>query len=66
MILSGQMQKYNLSASYLNTSEPISLSELRILTKGKFPNLPKLFNYAKAKGKKDSDLSDEEKKMFIE
>lgn len=64
--MSKRIRKYNLPDSYWDTPEPISLSELKQQAGGKFVNIRKLFAYAEQQGKRVSDLTDEEKRMFLE
>ena len=58
MIMNGQMKKYNQSLK--STSSPILLSQMT-----KKVNIRNLMTYAKKKGVKVADLSEEEKMSFI-
>ena len=58
MIMYGQMKKYNQSLK--STPSPILLSQMT-----KKVNIRNLMTYAKKKGVKVADLSEEEKMSFI-
>ena len=46
-------------------SEPMNLSEIRQKLNGKQLDIPGMFRYAKKQGVKVSDLSEDEKRMFL-
>ncbi len=58
MTMNGQMKKYR--ESLAKTPEPILLSQIQTKM-----DLRGLMNYAKEKGKKVVDLTDQEKKLFV-